>query len=69
MDFVTRLFISINRKDKIYDIISVIINWLIKMIYYEPVKLIINNKTFAGVIIEAVVWHHELLDLIVMIVT
>ena len=65
MDFVTRLPISTNWKRESYDSILVIINWLIKMMYYEPVKITINVLGLAKVIPDMVVWHHGLSNSIV----
>lgn len=62
MDFVTGLPISTNWKVETYDTILVIVDWLTKMIYYKPVKIIINVSGLAEVIIEAVVQHYGLLD-------
>ena len=65
MDFVTGLPISINWKRDSYNSILVIINWLTKMVYYKPVKITINAPGLAGVIIDVVVHHHGLTDLII----
>ena len=65
MDFVTGLPISTDWKGDSYDSILVIVNWLTKMIYYEPVKISINALGMAKVIINVVVRHHGLPDLIV----
>ena len=64
MDFVTGLSISTNWKGDSYDFIFVIIDWLIKMVYYKPIKITINAADLAEVIIDVVVWHHGLPDLI-----
>ena len=42
MDFITVLLNSTNWKRESYDFILVIINWLIKMVYYKPVKVTMN---------------------------
>ena len=55
MDFVTGLPLSIDRKGNSYNSILVIINWLIKMVYYEPVKVTINAPRLAEVIINVIV--------------
>ena len=60
MDFMTSLPISTNWKGDSYDSILVIIDWLIKMVYYELVKIIIDTPRLAEVIIDVVVWHHGL---------
>ena len=61
----TGLPVSTNRKGKSYDSILVIVDWLIKMVHYEPVKVTINAPGLVKVIIDVVVWHHGLPDLIV----
>lgn len=38
-----RLPISINWKGKTYDLILVPVNLLIKMVYYEPIKITIDT--------------------------
>ena len=48
-----------------YDSILVIVNRLIKMIHYKPVKVTINASGLAEVIIDVVVRHHGLPDSIV----
>ncbi len=65
MHFVTGLPVSTNWKGETYDSILVIVDQLIKIVYYEPVKMIINAPALAEVIIEAVMWHYDLPDLIV----
>ena len=66
IDFVTGLPILIDWKGDSYDSILVIINWLMKIVYYKPVKLTVNILGLAEVIIDIVVRYHELLDLIVI---
>ncbi len=65
MDFVTELPVSTNWKGETYNSILVIVDRLMKMVHYEPVKVIINVPILAEVIIKAVVRHHDLLDSIV----
>ena len=62
MDFVTGLPISTDWKRENYDSILVIIDRLTKMVYYEPIKVIINAPGLAEVILDVVVWHHGLLN-------
>ena len=57
--------ISTDWKGDNYDSILVIVNQLIKMVYYKPVKVIINTPGLAKVIIDIVVRHYGLLDSIV----
>ncbi len=65
MDFVTGLLVSTNWKDETYNSILVIVDWLMKLIYYKLVKITIDASSLAKGIIEAVVWHHGLSDSIV----
>ena len=60
MDFVTGLPISINWKEDSYDSILVIVDRLIKMVHYEPVKITINALGLAEVTIDVIVRHHGL---------
>ena len=55
MDFVTGLPISTDWKRDSYDSILFIIDWLTKMVHYEPVKITINALGLAEVIIDVVV--------------
>ena len=66
IDFVTRLPISNDWKEENYDSILVIIDWLIKMVHYEQVKVIIIAPELAEVILDMVVWHYNLPDSIVI---
>ena len=65
IDFVTGLLISIDWKRDSYNLILVIINRLTKMVHYKPVKVTINAPNLAEVIIDVVVRHHGLPDLII----
>ena len=47
-----------------YDSIFIIVDRLTKMVYYKPVKVTINAPSLAELIIDMVVRHHGLLDLI-----
>ncbi len=62
MNFVTKLPVFTNWKDDIYDLILVIVDWLTKMVYYEPFKVTINTSSLAEVILNIVVQHHGLPD-------
>lgn len=64
IDFVIKFPVSTNCKGKIYDLILVIINWLIKMIYYELVKVITNILSLVKVILDIVIWYYDLLTLL-----
>ena len=61
----TGLLISTDWKENSYDSILVIVNRLIMMVYYEPVKITINNPSLAELIIHVIVCHHGLFDSIV----
>ena len=62
IDFVTGLPISTDWKGDSYDSILVIVDWLTKMMHYEPVKVIIDAPELAEVILDVIVWHHGLPD-------
>ena len=62
MDFVTRLPVLTGWKDETYDFILVIINWLIKMVHYKPVKVIFNAPGLSKIILDMIVRHHGLLN-------
>ena len=65
MDFVTGLPISTNWKGDSYDSILVIVNQLIKMVYYKTVKITIDAPGLVEIIIDLVVCHYGLPDSIV----
>ena len=65
MDLMTGLLLSADWKSNNYDLILVIVNWLTNMVYYEPVKVIINAPRLAEVILDVVVQQHGLPDSIV----
>ena len=65
IDFVTDLPILTNWKDNNYDSILDIINRVIKIIYYKSAKITINAPSFADVIIDIVMRHHNFPNLIV----
>ena len=65
MDFVTGLPQSADWRDDSYDSILVIVNWLMKMVHYEPVQTTITAPALAEVILNIVVRHHGLPDSIV----
>ena len=65
MDFVTGLPVSTNWKDETYDSILIIIDRLTKMVHYDPVKVRINAPGLVEVIIDMVVRHHGLPNLII----
>lgn len=65
MDFITGLSVFTNRKGDTYDLILVIIDQLIKIVYYELVKITIDALGLAKVILNVIVWHHGLPDSII----
>ncbi len=66
MKFVIDLLISTDYKDKSYNLILVIINYLIKIVYYKLIKIMINALSLAEVIINIVIYHHRILESIVI---
>lgn len=65
MDFIMSLSVSINLKSESYNSILIIINYLIKMIYYELVKVMINASGQVEVIINMVIRHYGIFKSIV----
>ena len=65
MGFVTGLPLSSDWKSDSYDLILVIVDWLTKMVHYKPVKVTIDAPGLAKAILDVVIWHHGLPDLIV----
>ncbi len=65
-DFIMDLPISANWKSDSYNPILVIIDWLIKMVYYKLVKVTINTLGLAEVIINVIIHHHGVLEAIVI---
>ena len=65
IDFVTSLPMSTDWKKDSYNSILVIVDWLTKIVHYESVKVTIDAPGLAEVIINVVVRHYGLSDLIV----
>ena len=65
MNFVIGLPVSTDWKGKSCDLILVIVDRPRKMVYFEPIKIIINALYLAKVIIDVVVWHYGLLNSII----
>ena len=65
MDFVIGLPISVNEKNDRYNSIFVIVDWLMKMVHYKPVKVTIDAPGLAEVIINVIVCYHGVPELIV----
>lgn len=60
IDFVISLPVFTNKKSEIYYLILIIVDWLTKMVYYQPVKIIVDVPDLVKVIINTVVRHHGL---------
>lgn len=60
-----KFLVSSNYKGKTYNLILVIVNQLTKIVYYKPVKITINATNLVNIIINIVVHHYGLLDLII----
>ena len=65
MNFVTGLAVSTDWKDESYNFILVIVNRLIKMVYYESVKVTIDAPELAKVIFDVLVWQYGLSNSII----
>ena len=65
IDLITSLPISINWKGDNYNLILIIIDQFTKMVYYKPVKITIDAPGLAEIIINMIVRHHSLSNLIV----
>ena len=65
MDFVTSLPILANWKGDSYDSILIIVDWLLKMVYYEPIKVTIDRPGLREVIINMVIHYYGVLESIV----
>ena len=65
IDFVTGLPLFADWKSNNYNLILIIVDRLTKMVHYELVKVTIDAPGLAKVIIDVVIWHHGLPDLIV----
>ena len=61
------LSISTDWKGDNYNLILVIIDQLIKIVYYKLVKVTINTPGLAKVIIDIMVRHHDFSNSIVII--
>lgn len=65
IDFIIALPIPTNWKRNIYDSILIIVNWLIKILYYERVKVTIDATKLVEVIFDMIVQYYGLPNLIV----
>ena len=66
MDFVTGLPVLTYWKGDSYDLILIIVNRLINIVYYKSIKITIDGPDLAEVIINVVIQHHKLADSIVI---
>ena len=66
MNFVTSFLISADWKGNSYNLILVIVDWLIKMVHYKPIKVTINASGLAKVIIDMIMQHHGVPESIVI---
>lgn len=66
IDFVIMLLIFANWKGENYDSIFNIIDWLLKIVYYQLVKVIVDTIVSAIVIIDVVLAYHDLPDFILI---
>ena len=60
------LLILANIKDDTYNLIPVIIDWLIKIVYYELIKAMIDKPDLAKMIINMVIYYHGVCESILM---
>ena len=65
MDFVIGLSKSKDWRGIEYDSIFVIVDQLIKMVYYEPILIILDAEQLAEVLIKIVIKYHSLPDPII----
>ena len=66
MDFMTDLPLSADWKNNSYNSILNIIDCLIKIMHYKPVKVTINASGLIEIIINMVLRHHGLLNFIII---
>ncbi len=60
MNFVICLLVFTNLKDESYKLIFVIIDCLVKLVYYKSIKITIDVSGLAEVIINMIVHHHNI---------
>ena len=65
IDFVMGLLILTDWKKDNYDSIFAIVNQLMKIVHYKPVKVIIDAPGLAEVIINVIMRHYNLLNSII----
>ena len=62
----TELLVSTDWKSESYDLIYVIVNQLIKIVYYKLLKITMNIPGLAKVIIDVMVKNHSLPNSIII---
>lgn len=65
IDFMTGQLLLIDKKNDSYNVILVIANCLTKIVHYKPVKIIIDITGLVEVIINMVIKHYGLRELII----
>lgn len=65
MDFVMSLSLLTDLKGDNYDAILIIVNQPTKIVYDKSVKTTIDTISLVKVIINVVVWYHDLSELII----
>ena len=65
MDFVIGFLISANWEGDSYNLILIIVDRLMKMVYYEPIKITIDVSSLIEVIINVVVYYYKVLKSII----
>lgn len=64
-DFMINLSLLVNCKNNSYNVILVVIDCLIKMVHYKPVKTTMDVVGLAKTIIDIVVWYYSLMESII----
>lgn len=65
IDFVIGLLLLIDWNNDSYDAILVVIDYLMKIMYYKPVKSIIDAADLAKIIINMIIKYHNLPESII----
>ena len=65
IDFITIFLKSGNQKTNINDVILVIMNYLIKIVYDKLVKARIDILSIEKLIFNIVIWHYSILNFVV----
>lgn len=61
-----RLLVLANKKNKKSNFILIIIDCLIQIVYYKPVKVIINISSLAKIIINMIIYYHGIFNSIII---